>query len=93
MKRQLVAVIRAAVRALAMNGAEVVFNPSATVKGRSMTVSCKSAATFLTVWRVMPARISFPIGRVTSSPAAVTIQALLDVPSVTMPLSSTCQAS
>ncbi len=43
--------------------------------------------------RVMPRRIPWSAGRVTTLPPIVTIQALLDEPSVTWPSASTNQAS
>src|SRR5262249_24822888 len=66
---------------------------SANVKGRSTSFSCSSPASDFRVWRVMPARIALSVARVTSSPPLVTIQALVEAPSVTWPLPSTSHAS
>src|SRR6266545_3049846 len=57
---------------------------SARVKGRSTSFSCRSPASTFSVWRVMPARMALSVARVTSSPPLVTIQALVEAPSVTL---------
>ena len=65
---------------------------SATLKARSSTRSSPAAARRRVAARVMPCRIEVDRLRVTSRPSAVTIQALLELASVTSP-SSTIQAS
>ena len=62
-------------------------------KARSTKANPASRANSITTRRVMPFRITGPAGRVTIAPSPVTIQALLEVPSVTKPSASTCQAS
>ena len=62
-------------------------------KGRSSRATPSASATRSSEMRVMPFRIALFAFRVTSVPSWVTIQALVEVPSVTLPSGSTCQAS
>src|SRR5262245_33410947 len=73
--------------------ASLAFLASDSVNGRSTILSCKSLASVFNVSRVMPARMPGSVWRVTSSLFWVTIQALVEAPSVTRPSRSTSQAS
>src|SRR5471030_823159 len=66
---------------------------SAKLNGRSTNLSCRSLAIDFSVPRVMPARMPLSVWRVTSSPSCVTIQALVEAPSVTQPSASISHAS
>src|SRR3954468_281713 len=66
---------------------------SARLNGRSTNLSCRSPAIFFRALRVMPARMPLSVWRVTSSLSGVTIQALVEAPSVMQPLSSISHAS
>src|SRR5436190_1144543 len=73
--------------------ASFAFFASVSENGRSTNLSCRSLAIFFSVPRVMPARMPLSVWRVTSSLSPVTIQALVEAPSVMEPLSSISQAS
>ena len=66
---------------------------SARVNDRSSTATPSARAQSASVARVTPPRMRLSSCRVTSTPACVTIQALLDAPSVILPAASVNQAS